>query len=178
MMPVLDGFSLAHKMENINGKTPFLFVTARKTKEDRLKGLKLGADDYIVKPFEVEELILRIKNIIKRTEQQTLEFKNFDSEIIAIGKYQFDFKNLELTYGKDTVKLTEKEAQLIAFFFEHKNQLIPRDLILAKVWNKSDFFSGRSMDVFISRVRKLFKDDTSIAITSVRGIGLEFNIDK
>ncbi len=177
MMPKLDGFKLSKKLSKKNPETPFLFLTARKTKEDRIKGLSLGADDYISKPFDVEELILRINNIIKRTnQQQTIALETDKEEPIAIGKYLFDINNLTLSINGKSAKITEKEAQLIYFLFSNKNKLIPRDDILAKVWGQSNFFSGRSMDVFITRVRKHLKEDPNISINSVRGVGLEFVI--
>ncbi|WP_053991996.1 response regulator transcription factor [Mangrovimonas sp. TPBH4] len=179
MMPKMDGFSLAKKMVGSNPHIPFLFLTARKTKKDRFKGLRLGADDYIVKPFELEELILRVNNIIRRTlQQQKLTVETQTSDLIQIGKYTLDFNNLELHLGNSTQTLTEKEAQLIYFFSNYRNQLIPREDILTKVWNKKDFFSGRSMDVFISRVRKFFKDDENISVRRVRGVGLEFQVNE
>ncbi|OAB77958.1 response regulator transcription factor [Cochleicola gelatinilyticus] len=178
MMPRMDGFSLAKKIVTIKPEMPFLFLTARKTKEDRIKGLKLGADDYIAKPFEAEELILRIKNIVKRVKQQSIiEPDDETNSIIDIGNYTFDYRNLELRIDNTMQRLTAKEAKLIYYLNTNKNQLIKRDEILAHVWNKTDFFSGRSMDVFISRVRKYFKKDPSIRLQSVRGIGLEFNIN-
>ncbi|RFN58109.1 response regulator transcription factor [Marixanthomonas ophiurae] len=176
MMPVMDGFTLAKKIIDISPEVPFLFLTARKTKEDKVKGLKLGADDYIVKPFEAEELIFRIKNIIKRTEQQnTLQTNQSAEKQLYIGKYSFDTENLELKINGNINKITAKEAKLLYYLYSNRNQLIRRDDILSHVWNKTDFFSGRSMDVFISRIRKYLKDDPSITIESVRGIGLEFN---
>lgn len=177
MMPKMDGFKLSKKISKKNPATPFLFLTARKTKEDRIKGLSLGADDYISKPFEVEELILRINNIIKRTEQhQTITLDSKKNDLIEIGKYIFDIDNLSLTINNKTTKITEKEAQLIFFLYSNRNKLIPREDILAKVWGHNDFFSGRSMDVFITRVRKRLKEDPNISIKSVRGVGLEFLI--
>lgn len=177
MMPKLDGFKLSKKISKKNPETPFLFLTARKTKEDRIKGLSLGADDYISKPFEVEELILRINNIIKRTKQQkTISLDAEKKEPIIIGEYSFDMVNLSLNIHKKSFKITEKEAQLIYFLFTNKDRLIPREEILANVWGQSNFFSGRSMDVFITRVRKHLKQDPNISINSVRGVGLEFTI--
>jgi len=177
MMPVMDGFTLAKKIIDINPEIPFLFLTARKTKEDKIKGLKLGADDYVVKPFEAEELIFRIKNIIKRTEQQkNIQAEQPEEKLIKIGKYTFDTENLELKIKDEVNKITAKEAKLLYYLYNNRNQLIRRDDILADIWGKTDFFSGRSMDVFISRIRKYLKDDSSITLESVRGIGLEFNI--
>lgn len=178
MMPIMDGFSLAEKIIEVNPEIPFLFLTARKTKEDRIKGLKLGADDYVVKPFEAEELILRIKNIMNRAEQQkTVRAELPQNEIISIGKYTFDATNLELKINDKTQKITEKEARLLYYLYSNRNQLIKREEILQQVWQKTDFVSGRSMDVFVTRVRKHLQDDPNISIESVRGIGLEFNIN-
>lgn len=174
MMPKLDGFSLAEKVIEINPEMPFVFLTARNQKEDKIKGLKLGADDYIVKPFEADELILRLQNILKRT-QKTIqnEFVNIEK----IGDYEFDFQKSELRFNSVNQRLTEKEATLIQYLNSHKNQLLKRDDILKSIWKNDDFFSGRSMDVFISRLRKYFKQDNSIQIESIRGVGLEFKVN-
>ncbi len=174
MMPKLDGFSLAEKVIEQNPEMPFVFLTARNQKEDKIKGLKLGADDYIIKPFEAEELILRLQNIIKRTQKRVAI--HYTKNDFTIGEYQFSKEKLELKYKETVQRLTEKEAQLIQFLFQHKNQLLKRDKILQAVWGTDDFFTGRSMDVFISRLRKYFKEDDSIKIESIRGVGLEFKI--
>ncbi len=175
MMPKLDGFSLAEKIIEINPDIPFIFLTARKLKEDKIIGLKLGADDYIAKPFEVDELVLRLQNILKRIEQKrSLEGNN----IIEIGSYIFDNERLTLNNKNHVQQLTEKEATLIEYLYLNHNQLLKRDQILMSVWKKDDYFSGRSMDVFISRLRKYFNSDPKIKIESVRNIGLEFKIEK
>lgn len=173
MMPKLDGFSLAEKVIEQNPEMPFVFLTARNQKEDKLKGLKLGADDYIVKPFEADELILRLQNIIKRTQKSVV---STTSDIVKIGNYTFNPKQLQLEHKTKTQRLTEKEVQLIQFLYEHKNQLLKREEILSEVWQNDDFFSGRSMDVFISRLRKYFAEDPTIKIESIRGVGLEFKV--
>lgn len=173
MMPKMDGFTLAEKIIKINPDTPFVFLTARKLKEDKIIGLKLGADDYIVKPFEADELVLRLNNILKRSKQN--QFATVTDEL-QIGTYIFDTKRLSLKNGILMQQLTEKEAGLIHFFYTHKNQMVKREQILKTIWGSDDFFSGRSMDVYISKIRKYFKDDTRISIESVRNIGLEFKI--
>lgn len=175
MMPHIDGFTLAEKIIKINPEVPFVFLTARQLKEDKIKGLKLGADDYIVKPFEADELVLRLNNILKRTQKST---SDSISETITIGKYSFDTKRLELKFEHKTQQLTEKEASLVLFFYQNRNQLLKREEILTAVWGNDDFFSGRSMDVFISRLRKYFSEDSAISIESIRNIGLEFKISK
>jgi DNA-binding response OmpR family regulator len=172
MMPKEDGFSLAKKLNTYYEDLPFLFVTAKKMREDILEGLKLGADDYIVKPFDADELILRIKNILKRRKNIPKE----KLEIFSIGSFVFDYKNLQLK-SNDSVKiLTEKEAQLLYYFCLHQNELIKRENILVYLWKEPDFFSGRSMDVFISRLRKYLSSDSSIHIESIRGVGFRFYI--
>jgi len=175
MMPKMDGFSLAEKIININPEIPFIFLTARKLKEDKIIGLKLGADDYIAKPFEVDELVLRLQNILKRIEQKrSLDGNN----MIEIGSYIFDNERLTLNNKNHVQQLTEMEASLIEYLYLNHNQLLKRDQILMSVWKKDDYFSGRSMDVFISRLRKYFNSDPKIKIESVRNIGLEFKIEK
>ena len=174
MMPKMDGFTLAEKCISHHPEIPFLFLTARNQNEDKIKGLKLGADDYIVKPFEVDELILRLTNILKRTSK--LQPVDLNTKIIQIGNYTFDTSRLELKTENNTQQLTEKEAALLTYFFNHKNQLLKREQILKSVWHNEDYFSGRSMDVYISKLRKYLSEDTSISIESIRNIGLEFKI--
>lgn len=174
MMPKMDGFTLAEKVIDYNPEVPFIFLTARKLKEDKIKGLQLGADDYIVKPFEADELVLRLNNILKRSERASSQLQA--SDIIQINTYSLDTKRLELTCKDYKKQLTQKEGELILFLFQHKNQLLKREDILKAVWENDDFFSGRSMDVFISRLRKYFKLDPSISIESIRNVGLEFKV--
>ncbi|WP_046759173.1 response regulator transcription factor [Kordia jejudonensis] len=176
MMPKLDGFSLAEKVIEIDPEIPFIFLTAKKMKEDKIRGLQLGADDYIVKPFEADILVLRLQNILKRTQKVSISSKN--EQHCTIGKYVFDAVNYQLKFNGETQRITEKEAQLIQYFYDNKNQLIKREDVLENVWGNDDFFSGRSMDVFISRLRKYFKKDANIAIESTRGVGLTFKIIK
>lgn len=172
MMPSLDGFSLAEQIIAIRPEVPFVFLTARQLKEDKIKGLQLGADDYITKPFEADELVLRIQNILKRVEKK----QPTEIGMVPIGDYVFDAARLELTRGGTVQRLTEKEARLLGFLYENRNGLLKRDEILQAVWGNTDFFSGRSMDVFISRLRKYFAADPRIAIESIRNIGLEFKV--
>lgn len=172
MMPKEDGFTLAEKLVQTYPQLPFLFVTARKLKEDILHGLKLGADDYILKPFDADELIQRVRNILKRTKINPVA-----REIIQIGSYKFEPENLILTSSEDQKILTEKEADLLHYLCLHQNQIIKRNDILNHLWKESDFFNGRSMDVFISRLRKYLAQDKAIHIESIRGIGFRFIID-
>lgn len=175
MMPQMDGFTLAEKIVDQFPETPFVFLTAKSLQQDKIKGLKLGADDYIVKPFEVEELILRIGNILRRSQKS--EQKVILEQKVTIGSYTFDNENYLLKHKTFTYRITEKEAQLIVFLYTNRNKLIKREEILRQIWGNEDFFSGRSMDVFISRLRKYFKEDSTISISSVRGLGFEFRIN-
>lgn len=174
MMPKIDGFSLAEKIIQIEPDIPFVFLTARKLKEDKIKGLKLGADDYIIKPFDADILVLRLRNILKRTRRSFVLTESVNK--YNIGAYQFDPKNHLLEYKGNIQQLTARETQLIQYLVEHKNMLIKRDTLLLEVWGSDDFFSGRSMDVFLSRLRKYFQDDQSVTLESTRGVGLTFKI--
>lgn len=174
MMPHMDGFTLAENIIDHYPETPFIFLTAKSLKEDKIKGLKLGADDYVVKPFEVEELILRIQNILKRSQKSLADLAQ-ETLVFSIGTYIFDGGNYTLTHETITHRITEKDAQLIRFLYANKNKLVKREDILKEIWGNDDFFSGRSMDVFISRLRKYFSKDENISIPSIRGLGFQFN---
>ena len=169
MMPKMDGYEVAVKIKNKSPDIPFLFLTAKSLKEDRIKGLKIGADDYISKPFDVDELVLRITNILKRT-SITLE------ENTQIGKYEFSFEELVLKGPEDSHKLTMKEGMLLRYFLEHQNKLVKREDILIELWGENDYFLGRSMDVFVSRLRKYLQSEKTVAIDTVRGTGYIFRI--
>jgi DNA-binding response OmpR family regulator len=172
MMPEMDGFILAEKICDLHPFTPFIFLTARNQKEDRLKGLGLGADDYITKPFEVDEFLLRLKNILKRSELLAVT----DNDIY-IGNYRLDILRQQLHKGNSFVTLTEMEVKIISYLFENRNKLIKRKELLQAIWKTDDYFTGRSFDVFLSRIRKYFQSDDSIIIVSVRNVGIEFKTD-
>lgn len=174
MMPIIDGFTLAEKCIFINPAIPFVFLTARSRNEDKIMGLKLGADDYIIKPFEADEFILRITNIIKRSEKTTTSQSILKE--ISIGNYLFDTIRLELKIEKETKQLTEKEGALLLFLYQNKNLLLKREYILKSVWGIDDYFTGRSMDVYISKLRKYFGNNSAVKIESIRNIGLEFKL--
>lgn len=169
MLPKLDGFSLAEKIRSYDEEIPIIFLTAKSLKDDKIKGLTLGADDYITKPFSIEELILKIDIFLKRkyiTNAPDLTF-------FKIGKYTFDYKNLELK-GPDYLKtLTQKEADLLKLLWQNKNQVMKRGEILINVWGEDDYFLGRSMDVFISRLRKYLEKDKDLKIENVHGVGFK-----
>jgi DNA-binding response OmpR family regulator len=164
MMPEMDGFTLAEKIKQSAQEMPFIFLTAKSLKEDIVKGLKLGADDYITKPFDPEVLILRINNILKRVYSSVNDEYHVSSTVLM-------FNTLELICGKKKEKLTLKEAQLLRYFIINKNKILAREDILTEIWGEDDYFLGRSMDVFISRLRKYVLDDKGIDIRTVRGMG-------
>lgn len=169
MMPNIDGFSLAKIILKEKPAFPLLFLSAKNQKIDRLTGLKIGADDYIAKPCDPEELILRIKNILKRVISPTLE-TNF-----KIGDYTLDSEKLLLTHPKEKVRLTIREKDLLLYLLKQNKQTIKRDDILDNLWETNDYFTGRSLDVFISRIRKYFRHDEQIKIQSIRGVGFEID---
>jgi DNA-binding response OmpR family regulator len=164
MMPEMDGFTLAEKIKQTQSDMPIIFLTAKSLKEDIVKGLKLGADDYITKPFDPEVLILRINNILKRVYSSVNDEYSVSSTVLR-------FNTLELVCGKTKEKLTLKEAQLLRYFIINKNKILAREDILTEIWGEDDYFLGRSMDVFISRLRKYVSEDKNIDIRTVRGTG-------
>lgn len=170
MMPNIDGFSLAKTILKNHPGFPLLFLTAKNQKIDKLTGLKIGADDYITKPCDPEELVLRIQNILKRVQPKT-SVKN----IYQIGSYTLNTENLLLSHEKENIRLTLKEKNLLLYFLRHNHETVKRDEILDNLWESNDYFSGRSLDVFISRLRKYFVHDGEIKIQSLRGIGFEID---
>jgi DNA-binding response OmpR family regulator len=164
MMPEMDGFTLAEKIKDAQPDIPIIFLTAKSLKEDIVRGLKIGADDYITKPFDPEVLILRINNILKRAYSSSNdEYKISDTVL--------NYNTLELESGGVKEKLTLKEAQLLKFLIVNKNKVLAREDILTEIWGEDDYFLGRSMDVFISRLRKYIGEDKNIDIRTVRGTG-------
>jgi len=171
MMPKKDGFQLAEDIRNINAEIPLIFLTAKSLKEDRIAGFKVGCDDYITKPFSTEELSLRISAILKRYEIQYTQKKIPD--VFELGSILFDHKNMILIHQGKEYPLTRKEAALLRLLAENKNQLVQRDYALEKIWGSSDYFIGRSMDVFIAKLRKMLKIDSNISITNIHGTGFK-----
>lgn len=171
MLPKLDGFTLAQKIRTMNKAIPIIFLTAKSMKEDKLNGFLIGADDYMVKPFNIEELLMRIKVFLKRSN------KTINSDFYTINSYVFDYKNLELRHEKKKKQLTQKEADLLKLLCDQKDKMIKRDIILKTVWGSDDYFAGRSMDVFISKLRKYLVYDNDIEIINYHGIGFKFKTD-
>jgi two-component system OmpR family response regulator len=179
MMPKKDGFALAREIKEINSSVPVIFLTAKTMKEDIIKGFKLGADDYISKPFNTEELLYRIQAVLKRSqksEKQTLETKEF-----AIGSYTFNYplRTLSIQLNKEPEileKLSPKEAELLKLFCQHTNNILPRNLALKEIWGEDNYFTARSMDVFVTKLRKYLKHDERIEIVNIHGNGFQLSV--
>lgn len=173
MMPKKDGFTLAKDLRKLDLDIPILFLTAKSQLEDKAEGYKYGGDDYLTKPFSVEELSFRIKALLKRV-QITVEKP--EEKILTIGNTIFDSENLTLTFKNQKQSLTKKEAQILKLMYKLKNQVIPREVILNGVWGQDDYFVGRSLDVFITKLRKYLKEDETIQISNLHGIGFKFTV--
>ncbi len=169
MMPNIDGFSLAKTILKEQQNFPIIFLTAKNQKIDRLMGLKIGADDYIAKPCDPEELVLRIRNILKRALPPVTESQ------IKIGQYSLDTQKLLLSHPDGNVRMTVREQELLLYLLKHNHSTITRNDILDNLWETNDYFTGRSLDVFISRLRKYFSNDPEVKIQSLRGIGFEID---
>jgi two-component system, OmpR family, response regulator len=169
MMPNMDGFTLAEEVRNIDLDVPLFFLTAKNMKEDVLHGYKLGADDYILKPFDSEVLMHKIKAVLKRN--QDLQDKNPDVFLHTLGGFDFNSKLRELKIGSTMFTLSPKENELLRMLCEYKNDLLPRELALKKIWGGDTYFNGRSMDVYIAKLRKYLKEDPKVEIVNIHGHG-------
>lgn len=173
MLPVMDGFTLARNIRQRDFEVPVLFVTAKSLLDDKIEGLTLGADDYIVKPFSIEELLLKIEVFLRRSRKDRMHkrIQGFD-----IGAYHLDLEDLTLRESENTIKLTRREADLVYYLYLNRNKLIQRREILINIWGADDYFAGRSLDVFISRLRKYLKKDPEIKIENRHSIGYIFRV--
>ncbi|GEP95663.1 response regulator transcription factor [Chitinophaga cymbidii] len=169
MMPNMDGFKLAEEIRDVDPDIPLFFLSAKTMKEDIIQGYKLGADDYISKPFDSELLLLKIKAILKRN--QELNNKEEEQFEFKIGQYHFNSRLRTLTKGGDSSTLSPKENELLHMLCEHKNDLLPREVALKKIWGSDTYFNGRSMDVYIAKLRKYLKEDPNIEIVNIHGNG-------
>jgi DNA-binding response OmpR family regulator len=169
MMPKLDGFSFARTVRATDTNTPIIFLTAKSLKEDKIEGFKIGCDDYLTKPFSVEELLMRIQAVLRRTSGSAT--KPDEQTVFPIGKYSFDCRRQVLHFGRTQYKLTPKESELLRLLCLHMNETLDRDTALKEIWQSDSYFSGRSMDVFVSKLRKYFKDDKRIEILTIHGKG-------
>ncbi len=174
MMPEMDGVSLAKEIRLTDKLIPIIFLTAKSQTTDILKGFEVGANDYLKKPFSIEELLVRIKSILDRDKLFSPESAEINSKYV-IGDYLFNYRNQELFYkGELKQKLTSKENEILKMLCDNKNQILKRKIVLDKLWGDDGFFTARSMDVFITKLRKYLKDDDRIEIINVRGVGFKF----
>jgi len=171
MLPKVDGFSIAKKVKTINPEIPVVFLTARAMKEDKMKGYNIGADDYITKPFDEDELWCKIVAICKRTDL----LESSDEKVTSIGMYEFDFENLSLSINGNIKRLTTREAEVLRMLCRAKKNVVRRDQILTAIWGENDYFAGRSLDVFISKLRKYFAQDPNVNIENVVKVGYILN---
>ena len=167
MMPKKDGFTLAQEIRSANTDVPIILLTAKTLKEDILDGFKLGADDYITKPFSMEELVFRIEAILRRTKGK----KSRESTVYRLGQFTFDTQKQLLQIGEKQTKLTTKENELLALLCSHSNEILQRDFALKTIWIDDNYFNARSMDVYITKLRKHLKDDPQIEIINIHGKG-------
>lgn len=172
MMPHKDGFAVAKKIRQQTDLVPILFLTAKSMEEDKIKGFQSGADDYITKPFNMSELLLRLEVFLRRTKKMHSE----KVQEYQVGKLKFSYTDLKIISDKGASSMTQKEADLLKFFCEHPNKVLKREEVLLNVWGKDDYFLGRSMDVFITKLRKHFKADPEVILETIHGVGFRFNV--
>ena len=175
MMPHMDGFTLAEEIRDVDPDIPLFFLSAKTMKEDIIQGYKLGADDYITKPFDSEVLLLKIKAILKRNDELN---KEADNKEFTLGSYHFNPKLRELSHAGKTQTLSPKENELLKLLSEHLNDLLPREHALKKIWGSDTYFNGRSMDVYIAKLRKYLKDDSKLEIVNIHGNGFRLVVQE
>jgi DNA-binding response OmpR family regulator len=172
MLPLLDGFTIAEEIRKTDCETPIIFLTARAMKEDKLKGFRIGADDYITKPFSTEELKLRINAILRRIKKNSENIQH----IFAIGQYTFNYSNHLLSNAHEERQLTRREAELLHLLCININNVLRRDLALKTIWGEDDYFMGRSMDVYITKLRKMLGGDPSVSIVNIHNTGFRLEV--
>lgn len=169
MLPKMDGFELTTEIRKLNTDIPILFLSAKILKEDRIKGLKIGADDYLVKPFSMEELLLKIEIFLARSKKHATALPHY-----MVGKFRFDPAEHLLASDTESISLTQRESELLKLFLENRNKVLKREQILTALWGDDSYFMGRSLDVFISRLRKLLSGEKGISIENLHGVGFKF----
>ena len=173
MLPHVDGFELAEFIRSVDHSVPILFLTAKSMKEDRLKGFRKGGDDYITKPYSIEELVMKIQVFLRRRE---VDMSSDKRSQYRLGTFEFDVENMILSRESDQRQLTQKESEVLLYFVKHQNQLVKREDVLKAIWGKDDYFLGRSLDVFISKLRKYLQSDSNIQIQNVHGVGFKMMV--
>lgn len=174
MMPLKDGFTLAEEIRVMNEVVPVIFLTAKTMQEDKIKGFKIGGDDYITKPFSTEELSLRIEAILKRTRYSLLDGEQ--DSVYSIGRYSFDYSNQILDGPSGEKRLTKKEAEVLRLLCINMNKILRREIALKMIWGEDDYFMGRSMDVYITKLRKFLADDKQVSITNIHRTGFMLEV--
>ncbi|MBN9293253.1 MAG: response regulator transcription factor [Flavobacteriia bacterium] len=173
MMPKKDGFSLAEDIRKLDTEIPIIFLTAKSMTEDKIKGFEAGGDDYLTKPFNFDELHMRIKALLKRV---NIIIGEAEEKVIKLASYTFDTENYKLIHPTFEKTLTKKEAQILKMLCKFKNQVVPREVVLNAVWGQDDYFVGRSLDVFITKLRKYLKEDDNVQINNIHGIGFKLEV--
>ncbi|MEN8828033.1 MAG: response regulator transcription factor [Flavobacteriales bacterium] len=176
MLPEKDGYEIAEDIRKVDKEIPIIFLTAKSNPEDKVKGFKAGGDDYITKPFNREEFLLRIKAILRRANNETDEDEN--EGIISLGSYELDFQNLKLSHKEENKKLTKRETAILKLLSENRNRVIERSLVLNMIWGDDNYFNGRSLDVFITKLRKYLKYDEGIQINNIHGVGFKLELNE
>jgi len=175
MLPFMDGFTLAESIRKENAMVPLVFLTAKSMKEDKIKGFKTGADDYITKPFSTEEFILRINAVLRRSMGSMTELK--ESLQFSFGGFEFNYDEQMLKFRENTRYLTKREAEVLKMLCQHRNRLLKREVALKEIWGENDYFMGRSMDVYIAKLRKMLKEDPRITIVNVHNSGFKLVVE-
>jgi DNA-binding response OmpR family regulator len=173
MLPGMDGFEIVEAIRKRNNEIPIIFLSAKTLKEDRIRGLKLGADDYLIKPYSIEELILKIEIFLNRSQKNTTT----NLQIYTIGSFSFEPENYILVNSKGKITLTDRETALLKLFLDNANNVLKREKILISLWGSDDYFSGRSLDVYVSRLRKFFKEETHVRIENIPRVGFKLIVD-
>lgn len=173
MMPKKDGFTLGKEIKEIKNDQPIIFLTAKNMREDVLNGYKIGADDYVIKPFDSEVLLYKIRAVLQR---HSAEEEKFEQEEFKIGKFDFNAKLRQLNIGETSHKLSPKESELLRMLAVYKNDLMPREVALTRIWHDDNYFTSRSMDVYIAKLRKYLKDDPNVEIVNIHGEGFRLLI--
>lgn len=176
MMPIMDGFTLAKEIRQTDKKIPILFLTAKSMQEDKLKGFELGADDYLTKPFSMEELLMRMQAIVRRTTESKIMETN--RTFYEIGQFSFDYNRQILKMSTNEQKLTSKESELLKMLCDNINDVLDRSVALKKIWHDDSYFNARSMDVYVTKLRKYLKADQNIELINVHGVGFKLVINK
>lgn len=174
MLPEKDGYEIAEDIRKVDKEIPIIFLTAKSNPEDKVKGFKSGGDDYITKPFNREEFLLRIKAILRRANNEVEE--DGEEGIIELCNYKLDFRNLKLSHPEEERKLTKRETAILKLLCENRNKVIERSLVLNLIWGDDNYFNGRSLDVFITKLRKYLKHDESININNIHGVGFKLEL--